>query len=133
MRAEPNEALLPPSGESPRLDSASQNLTGTPTPFPASDTQRPKPITLTATDLATIGDLLTRGDAPHRVLERCRILKLSHEGVGPTEIARQVPWARQAICRLRARYRVEGAAVLFDRPRGPRAMPKPPRNPPQGA
>jgi hypothetical protein len=86
--------------------------------------QEAKPVLLTAEDLRRIDELLSRPDTPARVVDRCRILRLSHEGVGPTGVARQVPWARQAICRLRARFRVDGISVLFDRPRGPRPRSK---------
>ncbi len=82
----------------------------------------PKPLPITLDDDArdTINSLLAKASTPRRVAERCRILQLSDKGWGPTEIANKIDWGRQSVARLRARFREEGVAVLYDKPRSGR-------------
>ncbi len=77
----------------------------------------PRTIFLMAEHLEVVQRDLSRGKTERRVADRCRVLLLSHDGLGPTEIAQGVGWARTSVCRLIARYREEGLSLLHDKPR----------------
>lgn len=92
-------------------------------PGPASCT-----IILTLEHLEIVYRNLSKGKTEHRVATRSRILLLSHEGLGPTEIARCVGWTRQGVGKVRARYRQQGIEILEDASRSgrPRSISPPP-------
>lgn len=77
----------------------------------------PRTIVVVQEHLEVVRRDLCRGTTERRVADRCRILLLSHEGLGPTEIAEALGRARSTVCEIRARYLEEGIVVLHDRPR----------------
>jgi DNA-directed RNA polymerase specialized sigma24 family protein len=82
----------------------------------------PKPVTiaLSASELREIEAVLAAGKTEQRVAMRARVFLLSHEGVGPTEIARRLEWHPNSVMKLLARFREDGLNALYDKPRSGR-------------
>lgn len=76
-----------------------------------------EPFRLKAAELEVVETELARRKAEKSVADRCRIALLSHEGIGPTEIAERVGLHVASVDRLLKRLRKERLAVLHDKPR----------------
>lgn len=85
---------------------------------------QPQNIELSNAQLQEVMCVLGRGKTEQRVAARCRILVLSHEGLGPTEIAARIDWHRASVTKVLARFRTSGLDAIYDRARSgrPRAF-----------
>ena len=81
---------------------------------------QPNTIHLTNAQRRDVDDCIRRGTTEQRVAMRARILRLSHDGVGPSDIASEIGWHRASITKFLARFRRFGLDALLDQPRSGR-------------
>lgn len=76
------------------------------------------PIELSAAEHAQLQQLVRKGTAPARQLNRARILQFSHQGHAPDVIAALLGVSRATVYNVRRRYRQQGlAAALTEKAR----------------
>lgn len=68
-------------------------------------------------DRTELESWLRKGSTPHRLAQRARVILMSADGISPKEIGSRVGMSNAAIHTWRRRYREEGIAGLYDRPR----------------
>jgi transposase len=81
---------------------------------------RPTVIRLTATRRAELEAVVARSSAPAGLVRRARVVLLSADGVGGTEIAGRLGLTPEAVSRIRKRFSNTGVAGLEERPRSGR-------------
>lgn len=69
---------------------------------------------------AELAALAGRPSEPAGLVRRCRVVLLSDDGLGATEIARRLSLTKEAVSRIRRRFLDGGVAALFDRPKAGR-------------
>ena len=74
-------------------------------------------ITLSQEQREVIEQHLAKTKTELRVYKRCQVLLLSHEGLGPTEIADKVWLSRRSVLRILQRFGERGLGMLQDAPR----------------
>lgn len=76
------------------------------------------PLELSASEQAQLQQLLHKGTAPARQLNRARILQFSQQGYAPNAIVALLGVSRATVYNVRRRYRKQGlAAALHEKPR----------------
>ena len=77
----------------------------------------PRTFVVTVEHLEVVRKHLSSRRTERRVADRCRVLLLRHNGLGPTEIAQRIGWVPPSVCRLVNRYVDDGISVVQDKPR----------------
>jgi transposase len=74
-------------------------------------------LKLSAAEQAQLQQLVRKGTAPARQLNRARILQFSHQGPSPEAIVALLGVSRATVYNVRRRYRTHGLAALTEKPR----------------